>query len=94
MEMQTLRGIVSQGESSTLFHKELDTLSDADRQKLLTEAGIVNTMVQVKRWLLKLALDCLGQNYECFEGNIVYDKHMIKSVHYWITGNTTTGCLF
>ena len=44
MEMQTLRGIVSQGESSTLFHKELDTLSDADRQKLLTEAGIVNTI--------------------------------------------------
>ena len=44
MEMQTLRGIVSQGESFSLFHKELDTLSDADREKLLTEAGIVNTI--------------------------------------------------
>ena len=42
--MQTIRGVLSQGESSTLLRKEVDYLSDAERQALLKEAGIVSSI--------------------------------------------------
>lgn len=44
IEMQTIRGVLSQGESSTLLRKEVDYLSDAERQALLKEAGIVSSI--------------------------------------------------
>ena len=42
--MQAIRKIVSQDESSALLQRELDHLDASDRQKLLVEAGIVNTI--------------------------------------------------
>ncbi|KAL5516773.1 hypothetical protein EMCRGX_G002184 [Ephydatia muelleri] len=42
IEMQTVREVVSQGESSALLRRELHYLSDTDRQALLNEAGVEN----------------------------------------------------
>ena len=42
IEMQTVREVVSQGESSALLRRELHYLSDTDRQALLNEASVVS----------------------------------------------------
>ena len=43
-EMQMVRDVVSQGESSALLCKELHYLALAERQTLLQEAGLVSTV--------------------------------------------------
>ena len=57
MEIQTVHEVVSQGESSTLLKRELDYLSDTDRQALLCEAGVELE----HRGHLLLRLVCPGQ---------------------------------
>eukprot|EP00731_Ephydatia_muelleri_P002959 Em0001g2959a len=44
MQMQNIREVVSQEESSTLLRRELDYLSTSDQQILLQEAGIVSAI--------------------------------------------------
>ena len=41
MEMHSARDAISMGESSTLLRRELDYLDEAEKQKLLQQAGIV-----------------------------------------------------
>lgn len=43
-QMQAIREMVSQEESSALLRRELDYLDTSDRQILLQEAGIVSTI--------------------------------------------------
>ena len=44
IQMQNIREVVSQEESSALLRSELDYLSTSDRQILLQEAGIVSAI--------------------------------------------------
>eukprot|EP00731_Ephydatia_muelleri_P009881 Em0005g467a len=44
MQMQNIREVVSQEESSALLRRELDYLSTSDRQILLQEAGVVSAI--------------------------------------------------
>ena len=55
-QMQTIREMVSQEESSALLRREMDNLDPSDRQILLQEAGIVSEIGPGEALAIKASL--------------------------------------
>lgn len=54
--MQSIRQLVAKGESSALLKNEVDYLTEADRQLLLQEAGIVSPIGASQALAIKAGL--------------------------------------
>ena len=64
-EMQSIRQLVAKGESSALLKNEVDYLTEADRQLLLQEAGIMSSIRASQALAIKAGLEIPWTKLRC-----------------------------